>query len=249
MKISALLFLIFFIINGCAGISYNEFQDADTLEKATSALSLGFTAGLEGRYQFPIGGNTDMGVSLWSVNIINPLTDDHDIGLKLSWKHLLTKKENRNKLSLITNLFAYSASYKQLDLFSFNEPRKVNYSALGTSFGIIYSYSFNRKIDGEDEEVIHKSTFPFSFNSFKNIYVGIKINYLKSDAYIFDNLDSSKTLKSAEEIFVFPFIGISFGEQFIKYAEFAYLTHSLKFDNNFKPRFYISFGIKYTFGL
>ena len=89
-----LIFFSFFSLS-CAGVSYNEYQDAETLGTGNGAITVGTFPGLEGRIQFPLSDNTDAGFSIWSVNLINPSHDDKDIGLKLVLKHQLTNKNSK----------------------------------------------------------------------------------------------------------------------------------------------------------
>jgi len=59
------------------------------------------------------------------------------------------------------------------------------------------------------------------------MYAGLKLNYLFSTSRQFYSYDSTEITSVKSEIFVYPFIGISAGDDLQEYVEAAYLTHNL----------------------
>ncbi len=236
-----LLLLFSFLFISCSGISYNEYQDAETLGGGNGAITIG-SLPPEGRFQFPLSENTDAGISLWSYNIFNPKHEDRDIGIKLSLKHRLTEKNSKSTWSLITNVFGYNASYGITSFFDAPGTLETDkYSAFGISPGIIFSYMINNK-----PKEFNNYSVSF-FENLKSIYAGLKVNYLYSDEESVNTYDSTMSSSVRNEVFLYPFVGLVIGEQFQEYFEIAYLTQSAEKNNNFKTGLFFTAGLKYIF--
>ncbi len=236
-----IILLLSFLIVSCSGISYNEYQDAETLGSGNGALTFGILPP-EGRFQFPLSESTDAGISLWSFNILNPKNGDRDIGIKLGLKHSLSEKSAKSKWALITNIFGYNASFSITGFIDSPGVLETDkYSAFGVSPGIIFSYRINEK----SKDLSHYSVS--FFENLKSLYAGLKINYLYSDAESINTFDSTKSSAFRNELFLYPFAGVVIGSSFQQYFEIAYLTKSAEKNNNFRSGLLLVAGFRYIF--
>jgi len=252
-----LLFILYcLLVTGCAGITFSGLEDADTLGKGHSAITVGANMAIEGKYQFALSDKTDAGISLWNTSILNSLNpfkkfdqseDGKDIGLKLTWKQLLSKKNSKHKFALTASVFGYTSFFK-ISSFPFAPiiTEEYNYSALGFTPGFIYSYSFNNY----DNNLYNENKSGFLFPKTRSIYAGLKINYLAASTSIFNTQDSTKASYYRPMVFPMPFVGFSIGGDNLVYCvEFIYLTRNFITEKNIKPAVYATAGIKFIFDL
>ena len=219
LHLNNILFLLgvsFFCISfiGCGIIPQTELQDASTLEKGQSTISITPSPFFECRYQVGIAERSDISVTGYA-NAFVFFLKWYETGLKFQWKQTLSSPMSKNKWALLFSGQAYATRFKYGGLIDGPPDNEAKFEAVSPSFGIIYSreVNFDPFKDWEDRLSGWRLFRRFPWLKVQTIYLGIKTSWMYSEGRYHEIVNPSSSLVSRQDVFVFPFVGIVAGER------------------------------------
>ncbi|TAK65373.1 MAG: hypothetical protein EPO24_02615 [Bacteroidetes bacterium] len=223
------------IFSGCAGISFLELQDAETLGEGNSSIALGSSLGLdiksifidslssregesyswvpiEAHFQTGVRENMDVGVSLWNSSLLSVFrfkqrASYYDVGMALNAKYRMTPQAARRNVAFSVSLMGQLAGYSQGDDY-------WNYRTAAIAPGIFYSNRVKmapQPVDSSKKGLLSDVII--------TLYAGLKTYFIVSDIKRYSVALPTEMKDTKFFILYDPFVGITAGEDKIYYLE------------------------------